>query len=209
LCVPLNNFLFYSNPIIQSHATKPIDLHINLSAISTANTNQYFEEILNLEGINQLKFLDQPSYKFEFASLSKVSIIDSKRHEVFKYYHKDANIIMAIKFVPIPSYKPNDKENETAFKRLREEIGNLKPLKEHPNIIDLFGIGIHEGKALFCMELMDFALNQFYTWFYKRNDSFSEEMIAYIAVSVLNALQVIFLRGYFFKLLFSFVNLKE
>lgn len=203
--------LFYSNPIIQSHATKPIDLHINISGISTVNTNQYFEEISNLEGINQLTFLNQPSYKFEFASLSKISAIDLNRHEVFKCYYEDANIIhvLAIKFVLIPNCKPNDKESERAFERLREEISNLKLLKEHPNIVDLFGIGIHEGRALFCMELMDFALNQFYTWFYKRNDSFSEEMIAYIAVSVLNALQVIFLRGYFFKILFSFVNLKE
>lgn len=61
-------------------------------------------------------------------------------------------------------------------------------LSKCPDIVDLYGLCIHEGSMLLCMELMDLSLYDLYHIFQKQEKVLPETLVGYIFVKMVDAL---------------------
>ena len=105
---------------------------------------------------------------------------------VIGYKHRLSNYHIAVKFINIPS-KVQYLYNDT--KKLVNEIKIHCLLPHAPNIVDFYGIGIHENKLWICMERMDKSLKNVYLSIHERLGYFHEKLLHYIIVSVINGLE--------------------
>lgn len=106
-----------------------------------------------------------------------------------KYRHKPTKKVIAVKFLLIPRNQIDDELTRTNFKAILREIENLRLLNDNPNIVDFFGLCIHEGVALICMEKMDLSLRELYIIVHKQGIcDFPENLVGCIFVSMIDAL---------------------
>uniref|UniRef100_A0A914E3J2 mitogen-activated protein kinase kinase n=1 Tax=Acrobeloides nanus TaxID=290746 RepID=A0A914E3J2_9BILA len=97
---------------------------------------------------------------------------------------------MAVKQIHIPV---NRYLNETKEKRLRKlnlEIHTHREIANSPYIVDFYGLCLHEGCALVCMELMDVSLHGLFTTCHNSGKNIPEDLLGYTAVAILEALNV-------------------
>jgi serine/threonine protein kinase len=96
---------------------------------------------------------------------------------------------MAVKYLRIPHSRNDDQNDEIHFKMIQREIKNFQILSESPHIVDFYGLCIHEGVALICMELMDLSLKGFYVLVHKEEDRlFPEKIVGCVFVKIIDAL---------------------
>uniref|UniRef100_A0A914D723 mitogen-activated protein kinase kinase n=1 Tax=Acrobeloides nanus TaxID=290746 RepID=A0A914D723_9BILA len=63
-----------------------------------------------------------------------------------------------------------------------------QPMQNCPNIVNLYGFCVHELQVLLCMELMDLSLKELFLKVHEKGLTFSEDMIGYITVSIIDAM---------------------
>uniref|UniRef100_A0A914D6H5 mitogen-activated protein kinase kinase n=1 Tax=Acrobeloides nanus TaxID=290746 RepID=A0A914D6H5_9BILA len=61
-------------------------------------------------------------------------------------------------------------------------------MKDCPNIVNLYGFCVHELQVLLCMEVMDLSLKELFMKVHQKGLTFSEDMIGYITVSIIDAM---------------------
>lgn len=109
------------------------------------------------------------------------------RHQVKKYIHLTTGIKLAIKYLPIPQGQYNG--NILTLKTVLREIENMRLLSTSPNVVDFYGLCIHEFHALLCMELMDLSLRHLYHIMHtEKKMEFPEKLVGYIFVKIVDAL---------------------
>lgn len=78
-----------------------------------------------------------------------------------------------------------------SFTHLRRELENFRNLDtpfESPNLVLFYGHCLHEEKLLICMEFMDCSIHELYNWMHSNKHMLVEEILASVAVNVLDAL---------------------
>lgn len=97
---------------------------------------------------------------------------------------------MAVKYIRIPQTRFNEAQYENKIHRLIAEIKNFRIISDFPNVVDFYGVGFFEGELLICMELMDLSLKDLYLLVHRKMKiRFSEDLVGYIAVAVIDALK--------------------
>lgn len=95
---------------------------------------------------------------------------------------------MAVKHLKIFHSRVEDENVCVAFKSLLREFETFRLLLGNPNIVEFYGLCIHEGIGLLCMELMDLSLRELYILIHKTGKKFPKKLLGAVFVRTLNAL---------------------
>lgn len=152
------------------------------------------DEILDNQNVNELIFPGNKTDKFNINNLKNRHLIFSTlTHRVYGCHYKSSkiNCLMAIKYINLP-YSRRREETEKNMNHLLKEIDNMRSLSYADEVIDFYGLCIHENQALICMELMSCSLHDFYIKVHDslRNEQikFPEDILGTIAVRIVDAL---------------------
>lgn len=75
------------------------------------------------------------------------------------------------------------------LKKILREMETFSILRNCPEVVNFYGVGLHEVHVCICMELMDFSLKELYLFIHKKERIiFPEELIGYIVVRITNAI---------------------
>uniref|UniRef100_A0A914D1R3 mitogen-activated protein kinase kinase n=1 Tax=Acrobeloides nanus TaxID=290746 RepID=A0A914D1R3_9BILA len=150
-----------------------------------------FDEIFEDDDVNNLVFPnDDMVYIFKMEDLSEPSVIGSSMHVVRRYLHIPSGNFMAVKQIHVPVSRYLDEAKEKRLRKLNLEIHTHREIANSPYIVDFYGLCLHEGCALVCMELMDVSLHGLLTTCHNSGKNIPEDLLGYTAVSILEALKV-------------------
>uniref|UniRef100_A0A914C3J7 mitogen-activated protein kinase kinase n=1 Tax=Acrobeloides nanus TaxID=290746 RepID=A0A914C3J7_9BILA len=146
-------------------------------------------KIKSIKGVNKLKFPRiEKKFEFKMDDLKAKGVIGTGQCTVRKYLHTPSQQILAIKFIHIPLSRFDDPASRQRFKRVKREIENSKMISKSPNIVDFYGFCVHDLQVLLCMEVMDRSLKDLFMRVHQLGLEFREDMIGYIAVSIIDAM---------------------
>lgn len=148
----------------------------------------------NIDNSNVLIFSNL-TYEFDSKNFEKdftnKSFLGTGKFTVESYLFEPLNIRIAIKLIRIPHSKVDNPDEQQKILGLVREVTNLRSLSTNPNIITCFGVCLHDGQALICMEQMDMSLKDVYKKIHAKsedNQVFPEKLLGCIAVSLVDAL---------------------
>uniref|UniRef100_A0A914EIU8 mitogen-activated protein kinase kinase n=1 Tax=Acrobeloides nanus TaxID=290746 RepID=A0A914EIU8_9BILA len=149
-----------------------------------------YEKILEEAKINKICFSpDEPTYDFNKSYLEEIEIINSSNNVVKRFVHILSGNQLAIKQINIPHNRNNEKDYDKKLRQLIREIQSLNLLRDAPKVVQFYGACISEKQVWICMELMDMSLKDFYIKIHQGSKHFPEELIGYIVVDILDALE--------------------
>src|SRR6185312_5023089 len=120
--------------------------------------------------VNKLIFPESEiPYSFNAPSFEEKENIDSSpyhlvKHFVFTPLQKD----LAVKIFNVVHSRNNANEHKEYLDKVKKEFQLLRKLKDCPNIIKFYGIGLYSDQVWVCMELMDLSLHDFYHKVHKK-----------------------------------------
>uniref|UniRef100_A0A914EI72 mitogen-activated protein kinase kinase n=1 Tax=Acrobeloides nanus TaxID=290746 RepID=A0A914EI72_9BILA len=143
----------------------------------------------NAEHGKDVKKPNPKIYDYDPNHFIYIDIIESGRHIVKEYQYHNVPLLvkMAVKTIRIPKNR-YDRERDDKIKRLTQEITTFRTLSHHPSIVNFYGLCFNNDEAMICMELMKMSLYDLYLTVHYKNGVFSEKILGYIAIQILEAL---------------------
>ncbi|CAF4138171.1 unnamed protein product, partial [Adineta steineri] len=171
--------LFHIEPELkyQKQGERSILGDINHISRSSTSLNHYH----STTGV--LRVSDTKSYKFSLNDLIDYGIIgEGSFGTVCKMKHEKSGTMMAVKYI-------RSTADEQCQKQMLVELDIVMRENTCPHIIQFYGALLEEGDCWICMELMNTSLDHFYKFIYhKLNQFIPENILAYITLSTLQAL---------------------
>lgn len=100
---------------------------------------------------------------------------------VKKVMHRKAKVLMAVK-------EMRDSMDERDRQKLADDIHIVRHARECPQIIDYYGVNCREGLVMIYMEVMVASLDRCYETLSLKSMPFPEDVLNYIAISMLQGL---------------------
>lgn len=124
---------------------------------------------------------------FEFSQMI------SANHHIVKYaLFKPLRHFMAVKIINLHRSYQHDPDSKQRYTNLKREIENLSNLKCSPNIVDFYGICLHDSEAWLCMEFMNISLKELYLRIHEEESIFAEHLLGVIAAQIINGVDFMY-----------------
>uniref|UniRef100_A0A914DB47 Serine-threonine/tyrosine-protein kinase catalytic domain-containing protein n=1 Tax=Acrobeloides nanus TaxID=290746 RepID=A0A914DB47_9BILA len=118
--------------------------------------------------------------------IEDLGVFAATRIVVRKLKHKLTNIEMATKYIAIPKSQIDTIIVNTTLDKIIREIENFKELSKCPQIVDLYGVCIHDFQALLCMELMDYSVHDYYLYVHRKvHEQVPEETMKLVIIAAI------------------------
>lgn len=153
--------------------------------------NSSYEELLKSESVNTLKFPGNDfTFVFNYDDFQLehddfYGIIDTGI--VKKFTHRPTDTKMAVKSITIPIINYYDGRKMKKMKKLMREI-EIHQKIHSKYVVQLYGVCIHKGEFLICMELMEMSLSELYPKVHLEYSWFHEYLLGYIVTDIVNGL---------------------
>ncbi|CAF1182437.1 unnamed protein product [Adineta steineri] len=171
--------LFHIEPELKYQKQGERSILGDINHISRSNTS--LNHYNSTTGV--LRLSDTKSYKFSLNDLIDDGIIgEGSFGTVCKMKHEKSGTMMAVKYI-------RSTADEQCQKQMLIELDIVMRENTCPHIIQFYGALLEEGDCWICMELMNTSLDHFYKFIYhKLNQFIPENILAYITLSTLQAL---------------------
>ncbi|KAI6214608.1 hypothetical protein M3Y94_00288400 [Aphelenchoides besseyi] len=157
-------------------------LGLRLNFDKTKNQKSEIETLQATPGL--LHFSPECSCQVKASDLEEQAIIGTGNFAsvVVRMVHKQTQNVMAVKKI-----RAND-INEDERRKMQRELKIIIQSKNCEDIVRFYGVLFVEHNAWIVMEVLDCSLDQFYKLVYKKDQKLPEEVIGFIAASVVRAL---------------------
>lgn len=142
---------------------------------------------------NELNFQEiEKIYPFAYQDFKWTNLQSGGNSFVQQAIHNPSGRALAVKFTLIDTKyllrKDIARISDEEIKKLLKEIMLHERLSSSPYIVKFYGMCFHEIHLLNCMELMDLSFKDLYRWSHSSLNTFSEKLLGYIVVIIINAL---------------------